>query len=200
MLSRMVVTGLVALLVVALVGGTAYILLRPDDVAATRNKAGYNWNDTAAAQQRNGFAGGARNRGLAVARPAGSAYGRRIEVAQGRQQSSGARGVEVADPPAKTWITLGGSVVALKDGHLTAETDHGKVTTHIGPEWYWELRGIELGEGDQVVVAGFCEDDTFQAARIEDSSTGAAVTLRDQTGRPLWAGGARAGRREASQS
>jgi hypothetical protein len=79
-------------------------------------------------------------------------------------------------------------VFALEDDELTIDTSDSAVTVHLGPEWYWETEGIRLTEGDQVLVSGFYEDDTFEVASIENLTAGQMVTLRDDTGRPLWAG------------
>jgi len=47
--------------------------------------------------------------------------------------------------------------------------------------------------GDQVTLTGFYEGDTFEAAQISNATSGEAVSIRDDAGRPLWAGGGRRG-------
>jgi hypothetical protein len=81
-----------------------------------------------------------------------------------------------------------GTVTMLEDDKLTLETDQGSTEVHLGPEWYWDAQGVSLAVGDEVRISGFYEDDTFQVEEVEDLTNGEAVTLRDDTGRPLWAG------------
>jgi hypothetical protein len=85
-------------------------------------------------------------------------------------------------------------VAELTGDELTLQTDDALMTVHLGPEWYWESEGIALREGDQVEVVGFYEGDVFEATRIDNLTTGLGATLRDETGRPLWAGRGRGGR------
>jgi hypothetical protein len=86
----------------------------------------------------------------------------------------------------------------VEDDELTIQTGDGPVTVHLGPEWYWEDQGIPLAEGDQVKVSGFYEDDTFELADIENLTSGETTLLRDEMGRPLWAGRRRGGRASGS--
>ena len=50
---------------------------------------------------------------------------------------------------------------------------------------------------DPVEVMGFYEGDSFEAAQIRNLSHGDEVVLRDETGRPFWAG---RGRGQASSA
>ena len=42
--------------------------------------------------------------------------------------------------------------------------------------------------GDSVSLTGFYEDGDFEVGQIDDQTTGQTVSLRDESGRPLWAG------------
>ena len=44
------------------------------------------------------------------------------------------------------------------------------------------------------MLYGFYEGDDFEIGAIEDVTSGERVTLRDDTGRPLWAGRGRWGK------
>ena len=68
MISRIAAIGLVGLLVVALVGGSAYILLRPDETGIVRAAGPTNRNEGTAGQQGNGYQGDARQRMNLVSR------------------------------------------------------------------------------------------------------------------------------------
>lgn len=188
MISRIAATGLVGLLVVALIGGSAYILLRPDDAGVGRAAGPLNESKSAAGQQGNGYQGGRAARGQLSGSEGWNWYQGGGGSGQGRQAGSETLGEGLADNPVETWEPLSGSVFTLEDDELTIETAEGAVTVHLGPEWYWETEGITLAEGDQVLVSGFYEDDTFEVASIENLTAGQTVTLRDETGRPLWAG------------
>jgi hypothetical protein len=98
------------------------------------------------------------------------------------------------------WTTLSGLVDDLAGDELTVQTEDGSVTMHLGPEWYWESEGIGLQAGDEVEVSGFYEGDAFEVAHIDNLTTGLGVTLRDSTGRPLWAGRGWGGRSSAARS
>jgi hypothetical protein len=210
MVSKIATIGLLAVLVIALVGGSAYILLRPDDAAAARsgagqsragqtgagqNSAGQNRDETAEGQRGGGFQGGQRDQGQAGGAQGGNGFGGGEGVGQGRSE---VLGEGAADHPVETRLTLSGRVVELSGDELIVQTDEGSVAMHLGPEWYWESEGIGLQDGDEVEVSGFYESDACEVTRIDNLTTGLAVTLRDDTGRPLWAGQGRGGRSSAA--
>jgi hypothetical protein len=188
MISRIAAIGLIGLLVVALIGGSAYILLRPNDALVARAAGPYDRSESAAGQQGNGYQDGRGAQGQFAVSEGGNGYQGGGGVGQSRQAGNATPGEGLADNPAATWETLSGFVVRLEADELMVATDNGAVTAHLGPEWYWETEGISLDEGDEVQVSGFYEDDTFEVGRIENLSKGQAVTVRDETGRPLWAG------------
>jgi len=188
MISRIAAIGLVGLLVVALIGGSAYILLRPDDARVARAAGPYIGSESAAGQQANGYQGGRGTQGQLAGSEGGNGYRGGGGSGQGCQTGSETLGEGLADNPVETWETLSGTVFGLEGDELTIETGDGGVTVHLGPEWYWDTEGIPLDEGDRIVVSGYYEDDTFEVAVIENLSNGQTVTLRNETGRPLWAG------------
>jgi hypothetical protein len=205
MVSKIATIALLAFLVIALVGGSAYILLRPDEAMAARNGAGQNGagqnrDQTAAGQQGYGFQGGGRDLGQAGGGQGGSGLGGRQGVGQGRQGGGEVVGDGAADHPVETWLTLNGRVVELAGDELTIQTDEDTVTVHLGPEWYWDTEGIVLQDGDAVQVTGFYEGDALEVAGIKNLDSQETVTLRDATGRPLWAGRGKGGRGSAGGS
>jgi hypothetical protein len=101
--------------------------------------------------------------------------------------------VPEADYPEASWIPLAGIVTEV-GVDVTIQSDTGPVVVGLGPEWYREDTTFTLAEGDEVVVTGFYEDGEFKAAAIENVSTGATLDLREETGRPLWAGRSRSAR------
>jgi hypothetical protein len=204
MVSKIVTIGMLAFLVIALVGGSAYILLRPDDAIAARggtersragqNGAGQNGEGAEAGQQGYGFRGGELDQGQAGGRLGRNSSGAGQGVGQGRQGGSEALGEGAADYPVETRFTLSGRVAELTGDELIVQTIEGAVTMHLGPEWYWESEGITLQDGDQVEVSGFYEGVTFEVVEIKNTDSQEIVTLRDATDRPLWAGRGNGGR------
>ncbi len=57
---------------------------------------------------------------------------------------------------------------------------------HMGPETYRESKGFSLSEGNLVTINGFVYNDDIAIKYI--SSNGQSIVLRDETGRPTWAG------------
>jgi hypothetical protein len=57
--------------------------------------------------------------------------------------------------------------------------------------WYALEAGFNAAVNDEVRVRGFYDDGVYEAISLENLTQGTQVDLRDQTGRPLWAGGGR---------
>ncbi len=181
-MSRILALVLVCVLAVALIGGSAYILLRSDEASANsgeqhgqgngRSGAGSaGWENAAG----DGYRGGSNGNG------------------QGKRGANGTAAAPLADRPAETWLVLTGTVTAFEDGVLTVETADGVLEAHLGPTWYSE--GMAVAVGDQVAVTGFFDEDgEFEVAAVENLSTGEDIALREESGRPLWAGKGRRGR------
>lgn len=88
-------------------------------------------------------------------------------------------------PPA--WETIEGTVVE-SGSELLVDTGDGEVLVGLGQAFYREEQGFTVAVGDTVRVDGFHEDGEFKAGTVENLSTGARITLRDATGRPMWSG------------
>ncbi|NPV87676.1 MAG: hypothetical protein HPY45_16885 [Anaerolineae bacterium] len=115
----------------------------------------------------------------------------------GNANGQGARGVQDGSGPIETreWVTLNGSVSAVDSYSMTFQTADSS-TIEIAPRaWrYAQEQGFSVNAGDSVSVQGFYDEDgEFEAAVITNLASGQSVTLRDQNGRPLWAGGRRGG-------
>lgn len=87
------------------------------------------------------------------------------------------------------WVTYEGAVVALDDEMLTVRLDDGERLAIEGRSWsYAQEQGLVAGIGDRLALMGFYEGDTLQIGQIDNITTGQTVVLREQSGRPLWAG------------
>jgi hypothetical protein len=138
-----------------------------------------------------GNGGGGYGRGQGFQAGGGAAGAGRAAGAGGAAGAGDGVGL---DHPADTWITVSGRVVAF-DGDLAVETGAGEMVLHVGPTWYWDANGIALDGGDEVEVRGFYDGDELEIGWIKNVTTDEAVEMRDETGRPVWAGRGRWGKR-----
>ena len=124
------------------------------------------------------------------------------ESGQGRgSQGQGNAGYDVAErkypnydgSPPEEWLVHEGTVVlAPEDGvDLVIEMSDGKkLTVGTGP-MYMASQGFILQAGEPVQVLGYWEDHEFKAAQLTRLTDGQTITLRDELGRPAWAGAGR---------
>jgi len=130
--------------------------------------------------------------------------GRPAWAGQGQQaaeeQASASKGRGHASAPAgnagtgqanvEAWIILTGSVQSVDSSALTVQTTDGQEIAVEGRAWsFAQESGFEAQSGDQVELTGFYEDTNFEVGHIHNLSSGQTVTLRQESGRPLWAGG-----------
>ena len=202
---------LVASLFLILVGGAVYILARPTETrAAYLERGGTDGAGRGANQQGlgasevcdtceegaggSGFAGGGRGRSNGVLTQESIGDGASEQFGQGRGAGSGLTGQgqgvqsEWADAVEPAWETVQGRVIDA-DHDLLVQTAEGEVLVGLGPEFYREEQGFEVGVDDEIVVKGYYEDGEFKAGTVENLATGAEIVLRDDaSGRPMWSG------------
>jgi hypothetical protein len=98
-----------------------------------------------------------------------------------------------------TEITITGTVTAIahpvdgrgrKGTHLTVEAEEKSWNVHLGPASYVESKGFTFAAGDQVGVLGSRVEIEGKPVLIARRVTkgDATLELRDEQGRPLWAG------------
>jgi hypothetical protein len=87
------------------------------------------------------------------------------------------------------WVTLTGIVLTADEAALVVAADGGE-DVEISPRgWaYAQSQGFAPAVGDAVTLTGFYEEDRFEASVIADATNGQTVRLRDENGRPMWAG------------
>lgn len=109
-------------------------------------------------------------------------------------QGSGTR-LNLANPESHEWVTVEGEVLQAPAAgiDMLLQTADGALTVGTGPD-YLGQQGYILGVGDQVQVTGFWEAGEFKVAEIVRLADGAAITLRDEMGRPFWSGALQNGR------
>jgi len=100
----------------------------------------------------------------------------------------------VGEADVKEWLTIQGTVVSVDANTLVVQTSSGEqVTVENRAWWFAQEQGFSAQVGDQVTLVGFYEDDALEVGRIEDAANGQTVLVRDENGRPLWAGRGRRG-------
>jgi hypothetical protein len=122
----------------------------------------------------------------------------------GSQGREGAPGDQIGTGQANVeeWLTLQGTVVSVDADTLVVQTASGEqVTMENRPWWFAQEQGFSAQVGDQVTLVGFHEGDNpstgsgdrFEVGRIDDATNGQTFLVRDENGRPLWAGRGRRG-------
>ena len=138
---------------------------------------------------------------LRLAFVAAAAAALALPAAAAPGSTPGRRGPEgrVYDPATET--TVSGRVEAVRTVehrrgaglHVELSTGGGPLVVHLGPKAFVEGAGVSLAPGDSVEVTGSRVGEGEGAFLVARSVTegGVAVALRDELGRPLWAGGRR---------
>ena len=87
------------------------------------------------------------------------------------------------------WVTLNGTVQTATAAEMIVRTDAGQEILVDGRAWrFAQESGFMAQAGDQVSLTGFYEDGDFEVGQIDDLTSGKTLSLRDENGRPLWAG------------
>lgn len=77
---------------------------------------------------------------------------------------------------------------------LSLQTPAERFTVMLGPGWFLSEQNADIQNGDSLVIEGSKMMDRrghlhLVAARVTNQRTGAVLTLRDETGRPIWMSG-----------
>ena len=92
------------------------------------------------------------------------------------------------------WLELPGTVASVDASLMAVHMDNGELVEMIGRPWtFAQEQGFTASEGDRVTLTGFYEDGEFEVGKLENMTTGLLVPIREDSGRPLWAGGGRRG-------
>ena len=114
----------------------------------------------------------------------GFGQGNQNNTALGDENGIGLADVEAWEDP----ITV--TVDSISDDLWGVSNDAGFVLEIEGRALSYMLdNGFQVEIGDELVLTGFYEGDKFEIGGIQNISTGQTFTLREASGRPLWAGG-----------
>jgi hypothetical protein len=131
-----------------------------------------------AAEQQASVAQGVRGQGRGAQGGSGS---------QGRAEAPAA-GSPLAETHVDDWLSVVGTVGSVDSSVLVVHTDGQEVVVE-GRAWrFAQELGFTAQVDDQVTLTGFYEDGEFKVSQIDDATNGETVLIRDETGRPMWAG------------
>lgn len=98
-----------------------------------------------------------------------------------------------------TITTLSGTALAPphrgegQHTEMPVATNRGTVSVILGPWWYWEKHAIAIQINQELTITGSLAQGKNGALylftqRIENRSSGESITLRTESGAPLWSG------------
>jgi hypothetical protein len=87
------------------------------------------------------------------------------------------------------WLTLEATVSDLARTGLTVTTMEGEIVTVERRAWaFAQAEGFSARPGDRILLTGFYAGNELEVGALENLSNGTSVQLREENGRPLWAG------------
>lgn len=121
---------------------------------------------------------------------------------QSRQEVSGAEIGQSASEPAivnanveehtqeiKEVSVTSSQVLDISNRGITLQLTNGPTVSVVGRAWrYAQGLGFSTQVNDTLWLEGFYEDDQFEIMRMTNLETNQRVSLRDETGHPLWNG------------
>jgi hypothetical protein len=124
-----------------------------------------------------------------VGRPAWAGGG------QGQATAAGdGSGIPQPEAEVDEWLTFDGAVTGVDDDVLVVQTTSGEeIRVENRAWWFAQDQGFSVQVGDQVRIVGFYEDGDVEVGQLTNLTSGQWVTIREESGRPLWAGGGRRG-------
>lgn len=89
----------------------------------------------------------------------------------------------------ETWMTWQGTVVVVDEETVTVTLATGEEVLIEGrSRSFAQERSFSFQNGDQLELTGFYDADVLEVAQIHNLTTDQNISLRGETGRPLWAG------------
>jgi len=98
------------------------------------------------------------------------------------------------DPQAEVaeWVILPGTVESVSVDEAVIAASTGETIILDGRAWsFAQEAGFSMQAGEEVSLTGFYEDGEFEIGVVEDLTSGQSIQLREQSGRPAWAGNGR---------
>ena len=119
----------------------------------------------------------------------GGGQGRFSEVANGSQPEEAIRGGEGL-ASVEEWLEVVGTVVFVNEEELVLQLQDGQEMVIECRAWtYAQELGFTTDIGHELKLYGFDEDGEFEVGGFEDLTTQLYTMVREESGRPFWAGG-----------
>lgn len=106
-----------------------------------------------------------------------------------RRNDSAGEGLGVGQAEVGEWLTFQGTVTSVTSGGLLlALADSGEISLTGRPWRFIQEQGGVFQAGDTTTLTAFYEGSDIEVGQIVNEATGQSITVRDENGRPLWAG------------
>lgn len=120
-------------------------------------------------------------------------FGQGGYAAEGRTDAPG-DGTGTGQAQVDAWLQIQGTVISMDGNTLVVQTADGtQVVIENRPWVFAQEQGFQVQVGNEVTLTGFYENDDFEVGQLVNASTGQTVSIREEGGRPLWAGRGRRG-------
>lgn len=87
------------------------------------------------------------------------------------------------------WADYEGNVVSIDSSMILVEMEDGfEIMIEGRALVFMQDSGFVTNVGNTLLISGFYEDDEYKVATIIDQTTGESIVVRDEGGRPGWAG------------
>lgn len=108
----------------------------------------------------------------------------------GQQEGAPADGFGLGQADVKAWITETGIIESVSPDLWVIKLSDGTFLELEGQALrYLNEQGFSVNVGDSVTLTGFFDGDKFEIGQIENTALGTIMSIRDENGRPYWAGG-----------
>ncbi len=119
----------------------------------------------------------------------GGGQGRSSEGSSGNWLEDTSRGGE-GSASVDEWLEVVGTVVSLSEEELVLQLEDGQEMVIECKSWTYALElGFTTEIGNELKLYGFYEGEEFEVGGFEDLTTQLLTMVREESGRPFWAGG-----------
>ena len=106
-------------------------------------------------------------------------------------RSAGGEGINLSlnTEASSEWVDIEGVVTSVNDLAMQMELLDGQAMVLEDQAWEYALtEGFQVKKGDTLQLTGFYEGEDLEVSVLHNLTSGQEVRVRDETGRPMWAG------------